>query len=389
VDRLVDNKTLKENRSFKFELIHKSKKSRARVGRIHTPHGIIETPNFVAVGTNGAIKALDSKIVEDLGVQLMFCNTYHLLVQPGAEIVEAAGGLHKFMNRKTPIITDSGGFQVFSLKYGGVAEEIKSKGAKKRDGGSVVKVSEDGVKFKSYRDGKLIFLSPETSIQAQKALGADIIVAFDELLPYHIDKRYQKKSLDRTHRWAERSLIEHKKNEKEQALYAVVHGGIDREMRKDSAEFLGARDFDGFGIGGSVGKNRQEMHEMLSFLMPQIPEDKPNHLLGIGDLPSLELAIPLGVDTFDSAHPTKAARHGLLFTSRGPLKLLNSIHRTNFGPIDKDCACYTCKNYTVAYLQHMLKAHELTVYTLVTIHNLSFMVKLMGNYRQMILDDLI
>ncbi|MCK4499270.1 tRNA-guanosine(34) transglycosylase [Candidatus Babeliales bacterium] len=374
-----------KDKHFRFELIHQSRKSRARVGRIHTPHGIIDTPSFVAVGTNGTVKTLDSRTVQDLGVQLMFCNTYHLLVQPGTEIIQNAGGLHKFMKRDLPLITDSGGFQVFSLKYGGVAAELKSKGAKKTSGGCVVKVTEDGVAFRSYRDGHKIFLSPETSIQAQKALGADIIVAFDELLPYHIDKRYQQLSLDRTHRWAQRSLEEHKKNVKQQALYAVIHGGVDCDMRKQSCDFLTKHDFDGFGIGGSVGKNRQEMHEMLSFMAPMLPGDKPRHLLGIGDLPSLELCVPLGIDTFDSAHPTKAARHGLFFTKNGGLRILKSGNCNNFGSVQPGCVCHTCKHYSVAYLQHLFKANEPTVQALATIHNVHFMVQLMAEYRRRIL----
>ncbi|MFC1854381.1 tRNA guanosine(34) transglycosylase Tgt [Candidatus Dependentiae bacterium] len=376
---------MKEYRSFRFELIHKSKKSMARVGRIHTPHGVIDTPNFVPVGTNASIKTLDSKTVQDLGVQLIFCNTYHLLVQPGTDVVAQAGGLHKFMNRDMPVITDSGGFQVFSLKYGGVADELKSRGTK-REGGHVLKVGEDGILFRSYRDGSPIFLSPETSIQAQKALGADIIVAFDELLPYHIDRKYQKLSLDRTHRWAERSLAEHKLNILDQALFAVIHGGVDKEMRCESCDFLTKLPFDGFGIGGSVGKNRQEMREMLSWVTPRLPDEAPRHFLGIGNLQSLELCVPLGVDTFDSAHPTKAARHGLLFTKKGGLRILKSGNSTNFGPVDEHCSCHTCKNYSVAYLQHLFKANEPTVLALATIHNLKFMVDLMANYRRLILD---
>src|SRR5207237_3252499 len=211
--------------SFLFELIHTSKKSLARVGRIHTPHGIIDTPNFVAVGTNGTLKALDNRMVDSIGLQLMFCNTYHLLLQPGPEVVKKAGGLHTFINRRLPIITDSGGFQVFSLAYGSVANELKSKGTKKTDG-HVLKISEEGVSFRSYRDGKIVLLTPETSVQAQKAFGADIIIPFDELPPYHIEPNKLLNSLERTHRWEKRSLEEHLKNPMSQAMYAVVHGGV-------------------------------------------------------------------------------------------------------------------------------------------------------------------
>lgn len=371
---------------FRFELIHQSKKSRARVGRIHTPHGIIDTPNFVGVGTNATMKSLDSKQVDDLGLQLMFCNTYHLMLQPGTDVIQKAGGLHTFMNRSKPIITDSGGFQVFSLMYGTVKDELKSQGKKKGDN-AVLNISEDGVLFRSYRDGKKILLTPETSVQAQKALGADIIIPFDELPPYHIDRKQLVESLHRTHRWEKRSLDEHLKNPQGQAMYAVIHGGVDPELRALSAQTLTAMPFDGFAIGGSLGKTREQMIEMLTLLMPHIPTDKPNHLLGIGDVLSLEPCISLGLDTFDSSHPTRSARHGTLFTSRGFVKLSNAINRELFEPVDPDCTCYTCQNYTRAYLHHLFKAKEMTGYTLATIHNLHFMVQLMADYREKILND--
>lgn len=371
--------------SFKFELIHQSKKSRARVGRIHTPHGIIDTPNFVAVGTNATLKALDSLSADQLGLQLMFCNTYHLMLQPGTDVVKAAGGLHKFINRKQPIITDSGGFQVFSLAYGSVKDELKSKGQKKVDN-SVLKINEEGVLFRSYRNGDKILLTPETSVQAQKDLGADIIIPFDELPPYHIDERALKRSLERTHRWEKRSLDHHLKNPNNQAMYAVIHGGIDPAMRTQSAEFLTKLPFDGYAIGGSLGKNHSQMFAMLDLLMPQVPTEKPNHLLGIGDLVSLEPCIQKGIDTFDSSHPTRCARHGLLFTFNGMVKILASASKNNFGPADPTCTCMTCSHYSVAYLHHLYKAKEMTGYTLATIHNIHFMVQFMHQIREKILD---
>lgn len=369
--------------NFRFEILHQSKKSRARVGRIHTPHGIIDTPGFVAVGTNATLKAVDSEMVNSIGLQLMFCNTYHLMLQPGTETVKAAGGLHKFINRKNPIITDSGGFQVFSLAYGTVKDELKSKG-KKVENNSVIKITEDGVLFRSYRNGDKILLTPETSIAAQKDLGADIIIPFDELPPYHIDPRALKRSLDRTHRWEKRSLDAHLANPMNQAMYAVIHGGVDNALRKESCEYLTSLPFDGFAIGGSLGKTHQEMFEMLNFMMPFIPTDKPNHLLGIGDLTSLEPCIKLGIDTFDSSHPTRCARHGLLFTFKGNKKILNSENKNNFRPIDEDCQCMVCQKYTMAYLHHLYKANEMVGYTLASIHNLYFMVKLMEHYRSLI-----
>jgi queuine tRNA-ribosyltransferase len=379
---------------FKFELIYQSTKSRARVGKIHTPHGVIETPNFVAVGTNGTPKALDTITTKDLGLQLMFCNTYHLLLQPGPQTVKQAGGLHKFINWSGPLITDSGGFQVFSLAQGKVNDELKSRGSKDYQN-SVLKISEEGVLFRSYRDGQKILLTPESSVQTQKDLGADIIIPLDELPAYSISPQALKKSLDRTHRWEKRSLDEHLKDRKQQAMYAVIHGGISQDLRSASCNYLSSLPFDGFAIGGSLGKNHQEMFDMLAHTMPQIPTDKPNHLLGIGDLKSMRNCVALGVDTFDSSHPTRCARHGLAFILQimpngefetSSIRILQSANRTNFAPIDKHCTCSTCQNYTLAYLHHLLKANELVAYTLLTIHNIHFMVQLMSHYRQAILD---
>lgn len=374
------------SKTFKFEVVYRSKKSRARVGRIHTPHGIIETPNFVGVGTNGTLKALDNALLSNINLQLMFCNTYHLMIQPGAEIIEQAGGIHTFINRQQPIITDSGGFQVFSLAYGGVADEIKSKGTKK-NASSVVKITEEGVVFRSYRDGARLLLTPETSIRAQKKIGADIMISFDELPPYHISHEKLRRSFERTHRWEKRSLETHLAHPSNQALYAVIHGGIDKKLRQTSCEILRELAFDGFAIGGSVGKNREEMVAMLTHVMPHLPEDKPNHLLGIGDLMSVPVMVPLGIDTFDSSHPTRAARHGLLFTKQGPLRLAKQGNSTKFEPIEHDCSCYSCKHYTLAYLCHLFKAHEPAILTLATIHNVHFMMDMMQRYRDAILRD--
>ena len=374
---------------FQFELIHTSKKSRARVGRIHTPHGIIDTPNFVAVGTNGTLKAVDNIMVNQLGLQLMFCNTYHLMVHPGTEVVKEAGGLHQYINRPYPIITDSGGFQVFSMAYTSVKEEIKSKGLN-RHTESVIKISEEGVLFRSYRDGSPLLLTPESSIKAQKNLGADIIIPFDELPPYHIDPEKLKMSLHRTHRWEERSLLEHKKSPQQQAIYAVIHGGVDKELRTLSCKTLTKMSFDGFAIGGSVGKNREEMLTMLDYTIPQLPKEAPNHLLGIADLPSIDAIIKLGIDTFDSSYPTRSARHGTLFMgdyATPPLKILQTKYKNYHEPIDRTCECFTCLNYTASYIHHLFKAKELVGFTLATIHNLYFMIKLMKEYQQAILND--
>lgn len=372
---------------FSFELLYKSKISNARVGIIHTPHGIIETPGFVAVGTNGSIKAVDNVFLDDyIKQQLMFCNTYHLLLHPGPDTVAEFGGLHKYINRKQPIITDSGGFQVFSLAYGGVTSELKSCG-KKQQQGSVLKITEEGVRFRSYRSGEKILLTPESSVEAQKKLGADIIIPLDELPPYHIDDKKLIESLNRTHRWETRSLNTHLKNVNKQAMYAVVHGGVNKDMRQMSAEYLSKLPFDGFAIGGSLGKNTEDVLKVLQYTMPHIPYEKPNHLLGIGDLKTIEKSIPYGIDTFDSAYPSKIARHGALLTSNGKsIKISQMKWKNDKSPIDEECACYTCQNYTKGFLYHLYKAHEPIFNTLATIHNLTIMNNYMKMFRQMILD---
>lgn len=371
---------------YMFELLYQSKKSKARLGKIHTPHGVIETPNFVAVGTNGTIKALDSQMVESIGVQLLFCNTYHLLLQPGADLVEKMGGLHKFMGRSQPIITDSGGFQVFSLLYGSVSDEIKSKG-KSINRKMVLKIDEEGVMFRSYRDGQMIHLTPESSVQAQKKLGADIIIPFDELPPYHTPLQKLQSSLDRTHRWEKRSLEEHRKNPKDQMMYGVIHGGVSEELRKKSCDYLTNLPFDGFAIGGSFGKTKEQMYGMVEKVVPRLPNHLPNHLLGIGDLPSLKKCIPYGIDTFDSSYPTKAARHGLLFTDQGDVKIQQSRYRYQLDSVDPSCSCHTCKNYSAGYLHHLFKAKELIAYSLASIHNLHYMVRFMKKQREKIARD--
>lgn len=373
---------------FKFEITHTSKKSKARVGKITTPHGVINTPSFVAVGTNGTLKAMSNEQVDSIGLELMFCNTYHLMLQPGTDVVAQAGGLHTFINRKLPLITDSGGFQVFSLAYRSVQNELKSKG-KKHGSNSVLKISEEGVLFRSYRNGTKLLLTPETSVQAQKDLGADIIIPFDELPPYHIEHDELKMSLARTHRWETRSLQTHLKSRNNQAMYGVIHGGIDPSLRKLSCETLTKQDFDGFAIGGSVGKNKQELRDIIAYTRPLLPDDKPNHLLGIGDLASLKELIPLGIDTFDSSYPTRAARHGLLLTSNGDIKIEQTKYRRVFFPIEKGCTCSTCQNYSLAYIHHLFKARELTALALATVHNLHHMVSQMASYRELIQNDLI
>jgi len=368
---------------FSFKIVHKSRISKARVGQITTPHGVIDTPGFVPVGTNATLKAVDSATAHEIGIQLMFCNTYHLMLQPGSKTVAYAGGLHKFMNRSMPLITDSGGFQVFSLAYGTVKDELKSRGQKKGDN-AVLRISEEGVTFRSYRDGARVLLTPESSVLAQKDLGADIIIPLDELPPHHTSRQKLIASLERTHRWQKRSLDTHLASPKEQAMYAVVHGGSDPELRKKSGAYLSSLPFDGFGIGGSLGKNRQEMFDVLAMTMPTLPDEKPRHLLGIGDPQSFEQAIKMGVDTFDSSHPTRCARHGMAFSSVGDVRIRASANKDSLEPLDSACGCYTCRHYTRAYLHHLFKANELVGYTLVSVHNLHYMTQLMAHYRRTI-----
>lgn len=363
-----------------FEITHQSKKSRARVGLIHTEHGVIETPNFVPVGTNAAIKAVDSTMINPLDVQLMFCNTYHLLLHPGAEVIESAGGLHSFMNRHQPIITDSGGFQVFSLAYGGIADEIKSRGTKKQEG-AIVKINEEGVIFRSYRDGSKILLTPESSVEAQKKLGADIIIPLDELPPYHLDQKKLIQSFDRTHRWEKRSLLTHTKNLQHQHMYAVIHGGTDKILRKKSCQILQKLPFEGFAIGGSLGRNREELAEISTFTAEQIDPQFPIHLLGVGDLESIFRCLPAGIDTFDSSYPTKCARHGILLTEEGAIKITQSRWKNHHAPISK---AEPTSHYSAAYLHHLFKAHEPIAHTLASIHNIDFMIRTMKHIREQI-----
>jgi queuine tRNA-ribosyltransferase len=372
--------------TFSFEVLHKSKKSKARVGRISTPHGSFLTPTFVGVGTNGALKSLGHDEAEQTGLDLMFANTYHLMVQPGEETIEKMGGIHRFSGRTRPIITDSGGFQVFSLAYGSVAQELKSQGTKKH-ANSVLKITEEGVKFRSYRDGKTILLTPETSIGAQKKIGADIMISFDELPPYHISSKALSSSFERTHRWEKRSLEYHKNHPTDQALFSVVHGGIDPDLRKKSCKILSDLDFDGHAVGGSLGKNREEMVEMLEYTLPCLPREKPIHLLGIADLLSLHSSIPLGIDSFDSSYPTKAARHGTLLTDNGTLRIVSGAYKEDPRPIEQGCLCRACQTVSRSFLHHLFKANELLGLSLASSHNLHYMVRYMDRVRQKILLD--
>ncbi|MGK3733416.1 MAG: queuine tRNA-ribosyltransferase [Bacillariaceae sp.] len=392
---------------FRFELIHQSTKSQARVGRIHTPHGIIDTPGYVAVATNAALKGVDFRDADEAGQQLIFSNTYHLMLHPGADIIAEAGGIHQWTNRKDrPFITDSGGFQVFSLAYGSVQEELSSKGELKKAksgnskyrnqlGKDAVKVDEEGVVFRSYRDGSKFLLTPESTVEAQKKIGADIIIPLDELPPYHIDRQVLVESVDRSHRWEARSLLRHLKDVQNQAMFCVVHGGIDKELRTKSVEFLTSLPFDGFAIGGSLGNGKQELKELLDWMMPLFDDDtvserksKPRHLLGIADEESIRHAVTRGIDTLDSCYPTRVARHGTILTKNGSIKVKSGKHSKSYGvKLDDSCNCSTCQHYDRAYLWHLFKANESLAVTLAAQHNIHYMNDMMASIRQDIMED--
>jgi queuine tRNA-ribosyltransferase len=411
---------------FEFTVMHESKKpgSRARVCRIKTKHGYIETPAFVAVGTQGALKAVSLDTLDRANLDLMFVNTYHSILQPGDAHIAKAGGIHKFIGRERPTISDSGGFQVFSLgldedellntnnnsrsnnnsnnnnnNNNNGTKELKSRGKTKHKTQNLLeKIDEDGVTFKSYRDGTTLKLTPESSVQAQKNIGCDIILPLDELTKYDISVEELAASVDRSHKWMTRSLEEHRKNVKEQAMYAIIHGGVDENLRKKSVEYLSSLPFDGYAIGGSLGKNREELKNLLEFLMPLIPRDKPNHLLGIGDLPSIANGVRLGVDSFDSAYPTQIARHGTLLSTKGLIHYRKSEYREHFGKpsevLSDDserqedaCKCSLCQKHTLSYLAHLDRANEPMAWTLATEHNLFFMGLQMEKYRRAIMND--
>lgn len=377
---------------FRFEVIHRSKRSRARVGEIHTPHGVIRTPGFVAVGTNAALKAVHHEALEAAGVDLMFANTYHLMLQPGAGTVAALGGVHEMMGRRRPTITDSGGFQVFSLglpEEKSEGRELKSRNATKHKTKSLLLgVNEEGAEFQSYRDGTRMTLTPESSVAAQKAIGADIIIPLDELPPYDIDQTALVESVARSHRWMTRSLRAHLSDVRQQAMYGVIHGGVDRELRRLSVEYLSALPFDGMAIGGSLGRDSAELGSLLEFLMPLLPSDLPNHLLGISDLENVDRAVSLGVDTFDSAYTTQVARHGTLFThSRGRINFRRAEFRTSREPACTQCACTLCTKHSLGYLHHLDRAKEPLAWSLASEHNLYYMGTKMARVREAILND--
>lgn len=372
-----------------FKIVKKM--GRARVGTITTPHGVIETPAYIVVGTKAAVRALPIEYVESLGAEAVLANTYHLYLEPGEEIMKKAGGLHKFMNWKGPTFTDSGGFQAFSLgaAFGTGIGKLSSgqviidEPASVHD--SLAKVDEDGVTFKSIIDGSTHRFTPERSMEIQHAIGADIMFAFDECTSPTAPYKYQKEAMDRTHRWAKRSLDHHRAAKTPQALFGIVQGGRHEDLRKESAAIIGAMDFDGFGIGGSFDK--EDLHTAVGWVADVLPENKPRHLLGIGEPLDLILGMENGMDTFDCVAPTRIARHGTIYTKNGKVHITNTQYIDDFGPLDEGCECYTCKNYTRAYVSHLFRVHEITAATLASVHNVHFLVNLVKKGREAILND--
>ncbi len=352
-----------------YELIHECKQTGARRGVIHTLHGDIQTPVFMPVGTQATVKSMTpEELKEEVGAQIILSNTYHLYLRPGHKLVEEAGGLHKFMNWDRPILTDCGGFQVFSL------QDLRT-------------IEEDGVEFKSHLDGSKHFFSPEKVMEIENSLGADIIMSFDECCPYPSTYEYTKQSMERTTRWAIRCKNAHKYPEK-QALFGIIQGGFYKDLRKQSLDSLVELDLPGYAIGGiAIGEPKEEYLDILRYVAPLMPKDKPRYMMGIGSPDYLIEAAIAGIDMADCVLPTRIARHGTALTSHGKLIVRNQTYERDFSPLDPECDCYTCRNYTRAYIRHLMKAQEILGIRLLSIHNLKFLTKLMERVRIEIEND--
>lgn len=351
-----------------YELIHQDRKTGARRGVIHTPHGDIQTPVFMPVGTQAAVKAMRPEQVRELGAEIILSNTYHLYLRPGHELIREAGGLHRFMNWNRAILTDSGGFQVFSL-------------------GQLRKITEEGVQFQSHIDGSRHMLTPEKAVEIQNALGSDIMMAFDECAPYPADREYIRDSMERTLRWLERCKAAHRNRER-QSLFAIMQGGMYRDLRRECAERMVEMDFPGYAIGGlSVGEPKEQMLEILDDCVDYLPQDRPRYLMGVGTPDYLFEAVERGIDMCDCVEPTRIARHGLATTSRGRINIKNARFERDFGPLDPECDCYTCRNYSRAYIRHVFKAGEMMSAMLLSNHNLHFLINMMAGMRKAIEED--
>ena len=351
-----------------YELLHIDKNSGARRGVIHTPHGDIQTPIFMPVGTQATVKSMTpEELKDDVKAQIILANTYHLYLRPGHDLVKEAGGLHKFMNWEKPILTDSGGFQVFSLS-------------------GLRKITEEGVKFCSHLDGSKHLFTPEKVMEIEEALGADIIMAFDECCPYPSDYKYTETSMYRTTRWAERCKNSH--TTPNQGLFGIIQGGFYKDLRKISADDLIAMDFPGYAIGGiSVGEPKEEFLDILRYTTPLMPENKPRYLMGVGTPDYLIEAALAGIDMCDCVLPTRLARHGTALTSKGKIVIRNATYEKDWSKLDDECDCYTCKNYTRAYIRHLVKTNEILGIRLISLHNLRFLTRLMEQVRDAIEKD--
>jgi queuine tRNA-ribosyltransferase len=379
-----------------FTVRTRAPESLARTGTLHLGHGDVATPAFVPLATKGAVKTLEPREVAALGYELILGNTFHLLLAPGPELLAEFGGLHSFMRWDRPIITDSGGFQVFSMGHGGVADEIKGRG---RGGGSfdgsgstgaILSIDEEGVRFRSYVDGRERFLSPETSMSVQAALGSDIALVFDECTPFHVSREYTERSMERTHRWLGRCLRWHDEHGPAgQVLYGIVQGGVEQDLRVASSEVVAASGCRGVAIGGSLGQDKAQMHTVVGWttgVLERVAADKPRHLLGIGDVDDLIAGVEMGIDTFDCAMPTRLGRHGVALVpdpeARWRVDLAKGRWRESGEPILDGCPCPACSaGFSRAYLHYLLRAGELTALRLVTVHNLSFIARLMADLR--------
>ena len=352
---------------FSYELIHTCAQSGARLGVLHTPHGDIQTPIYMPVGTAAVVKAMTSREMEEIGTQILLSNTYHLHLRPGEDLVAEAGGLHRFMDWRKPILTDSGGFQVFSLA-------------------GIRTIAEEGVTFQSHLDGSRQFIGPETSMDIQQKLGADIAMAFDVCSPYPCDHETARVNMERTHRWAQRCKEHHTRED--QALFGIVQGAFYKDLRIESAKTLSDMDFIGYGIGGlSVGEPKPIMYEMLEEMMPYMPAHKPRYLMGVGTPDCLIEGVLRGIDMFDCVLATRIARNGTALTSAGRLVVRNAQYARDFGPIDPECDCYACTHFSRAYVRHLIKAGEITGGRLLSIHNLRFLIRLMERVREAIAED--
>jgi queuine tRNA-ribosyltransferase len=361
----------------------------ARAGVLHTAHGEVRTPAFIPLATKGTVRGLESGEVAELGYEMVLGNTYHLFVSPGPERIAAAGGLHGFMGWERALITDSGGFQVFSLAHGGVADEVKGSGRPGGDHGSVLSIGEEGVRFRSYRDGAPLFISPEISMQVQAALGSDIALVFDECTPYHADREYTAGSMERTHRWLGRCLEWHEAEGSErQAVFGIVQGGVHEDLRRESAQAVSEAGVDGIAIGGTLGRDKEEMRGVLAMTAPLLPEDAPVHLLGIGEVDDLLEGIALGIDVFDCAVPTRLARHGVALApdpdNRFRLDLRKSGWEGDRNPLVEGCPCPACTSHDRDYLSYLSRAEELTAVRLLCLHNLTYMHQLVTHAREAI-----